>query len=305
MITLFEGQDSQGSYSKFKDFVDDYMKKNPTSSIKVFDCGIDESKIIIQSLRQCSLFFAKECIVIKRIEVSDKLLVDGLINEGLKSGKEIIVWADKKVPVSTIFYKNLIKKGVIISSSGLDKSDYVSWIIEKFQKNSKNISYEAAKLLAEKQSYSVSLMKNEIDKLSVLEESTIDIKPIEKFVCPHIQYEIWGLISNIEKNNKSNSMRDLTELIDLGNDPMQIFYMIVREFRIISEVKLLKNSGYSNAEISRLCGLKPFVVNKVSSCSFSIDELTRIYEKLLNIDTQVKRSELDIELALVLFLKVL
>jgi len=76
---------------------------------------------------------------------------------------------------------------------------------------------------------------------------------------------------------------------------MQIFFMIVRQFRILISLQDLAKRNLPQSEIAKQLKLHPFVVqNSIPQArNFSADELKRAYAQLLEIDTGVKTGKLS------------
>ena len=79
--------------------------------------------------------------------------------------------------------------------------------------------------------------------------------------------------------------------------------MIAYQFRNLLTIKELQNTQPYGA-IAKKSGLHPFVVQKsYYLCSqFSIEQLKKIYQKIFQVDSDIKTGKIDSELALDLLL---
>jgi DNA polymerase-3 subunit delta len=76
--------------------------------------------------------------------------------------------------------------------------------------------------------------------------------------------------------------------------------MIVRQFRIMIQVKELNGQGLNQQEIAAKLKLHRFVVKKAvrQAMNFSMEQLEAIYRKLLETDIAIKTGQMDEVLAL-------
>ena len=101
------------------------------------------------------------------------------------------------------------------------------------------------------------------------------------------------------RNGKRASLL-LQQKLNEGTDPLYLFSMFVRQFRLLIQVKELADAGYRPQGIAREIKQHSFVVGKLfqQARGFSMAELEQIYEHLLDIDIAVKTGEADIRTAL-------
>ncbi|MDP1884481.1 MAG: DNA polymerase III subunit delta, partial [Candidatus Moranbacteria bacterium] len=91
------------------------------------------------------------------------------------------------------------------------------------------------------------------------------------------------------------------EHLKKGDDPFYVFSMYVYQFRIILKVADLDGQYHGNDyAIAQASGLHPFVVKKSLSQvrNFPMAKLKEIYQKLSDLDTQIKTGRIDIRVAL-------
>jgi DNA polymerase-3 subunit delta len=84
------------------------------------------------------------------------------------------------------------------------------------------------------------------------------------------------------------------------DDPIRLFGMIVRQFRMLLVTKELAKDGVDEQEIARRLKVFPFVARKLIGQvrNFSHQELTDIYHQLREIDLSIKTGKIDGDTAL-------
>ena len=80
--------------------------------------------------------------------------------------------------------------------------------------------------------------------------------------------------------------------------------MIAYQFRNLLSIKEMQELQKPYGMIAKLCGLHPFVVQKsYYLCNqFSIEQLKKIYQKVFQVDSDIKTGKIEAELALDLLL---
>ena len=93
----------------------------------------------------------------------------------------------------------------------------------------------------------------------------------------------------------------LRRLLEDG-DPLPLFGMIVRQFRLLIQVRELldENPGLSIDEMASEIGVHPFPIKKITPQAklFNLPQLKRIFHQLSELDQAIKTGRLDDELAL-------
>ncbi len=97
-------------------------------------------------------------------------------------------------------------------------------------------------------------------------------------------------------------MRLLHNLLD-EMDPLQIYSMILRQFRLLIQTRELQDNGGTLDEVTRTLNLHPYVGKKIFNQAqrFSLAELEAIYRDLFEMDERIKTGRVEPDLALEAF----
>lgn len=181
--------------------------------------------------------------------------------------------------------------------------------IKTFVKNTFNdykISNNDIDLLIERVGNNLSILNNEIEKIKIYKNDNkqITTNDIIDLTTKSIDTDIFKFIDNIINKNKSEVLETYNELIKLGEEPIKIIVMLANQFRLMYQVKGLTKKGYSEKDIAKLLDIHPYRV-KLSlgkSKSFSDDKLLNILKQLADLDSDIKRGNIDKYLGLELFI---
>jgi DNA polymerase-3 subunit delta len=105
----------------------------------------------------------------------------------------------------------------------------------------------------------------------------------------------------VVEGSKKDALLLLHQHLEKGEDPFYLFSMLVYQLRNMLKIADLKeNFGYPEREISRVSDMHPFVVRKTLNQirNFSFAKLTKLYQKLSQLDVMMKTGKIEAELAL-------
>jgi DNA polymerase-3 subunit delta len=177
------------------------------------------------------------------------------------------------------------------------------WIHKRVEQKQGHISREAAHLLAVNAGNNLDILDNELDKLVAFKdngEGTIELVDV-LHLSPYVaEANIFDLVDALGNRNGKRASLLLQQKLNEGTDPLYLFSMFVRQFRLLIQVKELADAGYRPQGIAREIKQHSFVVGKLfqQARGFSMAELEQIYEHLLDIDIAVKTGEADMRTAL-------
>jgi len=134
---------------------------------------------------------------------------------------------------------------------------------------------------------------------------TISLTDVKLFLPEKVDDSIFNLVDAIVAKQPKNVFKMIQEQYRKGEDATFIFAMILRQFRIILELRDLfdREDNLPSDIIAKRLSLHPFVVKKSLPLikRYSLDELKKIYHQLLEIDIKTKTGRGDQEILLDLF----
>ena len=109
------------------------------------------------------------------------------------------------------------------------------------------------------------------------------------------QGDLFGMVDALAAGESKRAIVELHRLINRGKAPLELFGMIVRQFRLMIELKELTEQGLTSAQAAERLSLHPFVADKTSkqAHAFSMAQLEAIYRRLLEIDMQIKTGQAE------------
>jgi DNA polymerase-3 subunit delta len=113
------------------------------------------------------------------------------------------------------------------------------------------------------------------------------------------QGNIFAMVDALGNQNGRLAQGMLHRLLE-QQDPISIFGMVVRQFRLLLLTREILDGGENMGDIARLLKVPPFVADKLVSQArrFSAPVLEAIYHRLMEIDEAIKTGKVPGDLAL-------
>jgi len=305
MIYFLYGPDSFRSRQKLNEIIEGYKKVHKSGLNLIYiDAREVDFKNFYSNFKITSMFAEKKLIILKNVFLAKSVKFQEEFLANLKTIKElkdiVIIYEDDAVDQRTKFFKELKKKVKCQEFEVLQPAMVAKWIFAEFGNKGIKINADANALLLSFAGNNLWRLSNEINKLANYKKNGIITKEdIELLVKPNIESDIFKTIDALASKNKKEALALLHKHLDNGDNILYLFSMIAYQFRNLLTIKELmeKRKSLSGS------GLHPFVVKKTSYLcgSFNLDQLKDIYQKIFEIDSDIKTGKIDAELALDLF----
>lgn len=175
------------------------------------------------------------------------------------------------------------------------------WIVKRTRKYEGEINRRAAAYLAQIVGSDLRLLDQEIRKLvTYAGAEEISLEDVKQLVPYAQEAIIFDLVDALGHRNGGTAAVTLQQLLEAGEHPMGILGMIVRQFRLLIQVKELSQAGENANSIARILQLHPYPAGKLyrQARNFTADQLEKIYRHLLATDAQIKTGEITPVVAL-------
>lgn len=192
--------------------------------------------------------------------------------------------------------------GHISTFDGPGRGELAGWIAKRVEAKGATIERAAADALAMAVGDDLRLMDSEIEKLTVYAgiERPITTADVELLVPYAGTANVFAMVDAIGRRDGRTALRLLHKLLDENAAPLYLLSMIVRQFRILIQVKELSAKGLATSTIAKQAKLHPFVAEKAQrqAMNFSMGQLEAIYARLLETDLAIKTGQMGDVLAL-------
>ena len=213
---------------------------------------------------------------------------------------------DKRIKIN----KNIKKIGKIAELQPPKYNDLDRWIKEKFSAYDKKVGKKAVALLEDMFNNNLQRLENEIKKIVTynIDRDLIRYENIREVISRDRLLEdniIFSLTDALSEKKKKKAVKILNEMINAGDSPMMILAMIVRQLRLLLQVKVLKKKGKNYKRIAKILKQHPYPIKKCYSQgdNFTEKELEKLMERFLEANHDIvtgkyKNKKMALEMAL-------
>jgi len=172
-----------------------------------------------------------------------------------------------------------------------DQKDMPGWIMRKAVEQKGAFTKSAAATLAEMVGSDTLLARQEIEKLLMYVDF---LRPVDAadvaLLCSGGSGDVFEMVDAIGRKNSPLALRQLHTLLE-HNEPQGLFFMIVRQFRLLIQLRESIDDGGDLEDASReFQRWLPLEELKRQAARFPMAELEAIYQQLVEMDEAVKTS---------------
>lgn len=299
-IFLFTGENHSALQEKLRHWEKSFIEKHTASNLDRFETVTAKDLPNIVNALETEPFLAeKRMIILKGLPASsekdDKLDTEQL-EKALESLSEatVLIFVSPKPDKRSRLFKLLSKIATIESFDLLQGAELKGWISQQFGRQGKKISSSAVDLLIFLVGQEPARLGQEIEKLCLLEREEISNLDVEACVPPTPEAKLFKTLDMIGNSSPRAIMKSLDQLARSGEEMMMVFFMIVRQFRLLIQIRSLLDKDASPGEVQKRVKLAPFQVTMLSrqAKSFTMAQLKQVYRQLTDIDLQIKTGKI-------------
>lgn len=319
MIIFLHGADTFRSHRLLQEMKNKFIKDTDkdASSLSMLSGTTTSLKEIAEKVNTGSLFVKKRLVVIENIFKNKKTkifieLIDYLkkfsapedniiifIDEELNS-KEKPLKADAKK-----LFTFLGKQKFVQEFKALSNLQLLSFIKKECEIYGKEMSGGAGSLLINYTNGDLWLLASEIKKLAFYSQNKIISEADVKEMCVGaVNEDIFALTDALSSKNKAQALKLLEEQYAAGLSDEYLIAMLIRQFKILLQIRTTIDNNLSPSETASLLKLHPYVIKKglTQARNFSADLLKNYLNQLIRLDFSNKNglSEIKTELMLLI-----
>jgi len=207
----------------------------------------------------------------------------------------LVMVAGEKIDTRRRIVKAIRKVGQVIGFAPLKGMELARWIEQEFKEKGKKIQRSAVDYLSAAIGNNLAVLDKEIEKIVTYVDNTpfVSLDDVVQTVSSSGSLSVFEVVDAVAKRQAFTAVLKLRELVRTGEPELKILFMLVRQIRIMLQIKTLTGKGYGEKQIASRLSLHPFVAKKgFQQCrNFSCEELVRILEYLLEADISIKTGK--------------
>ncbi|GEK88023.1 DNA polymerase III, delta subunit [Alkalibacterium putridalgicola] len=202
--------------------------------------------------------------------------------------------------------KTLLKSAEVIDVTPASEKDTADYLKSYCQSSGYSMSRESFERLLQLTDRNLSKAKNELDKLMVyhIEDKEISMESIDKLVSKSLEQNIFELNERVLKKNVKQSIELYQDLLHQKEDPIKILALMISQFRLLLQVKILRKKGYQQADIAGILKIHPYRVKLALQTEkrFKQEILSQAHRYLITADYEIKSGKVNAEMQIELFI---
>lgn len=209
----------------------------------------------------------------------------------------VVVFVQSSPDKRKSFYKKLTSKAEVREFKSLSGTPLNAWIQNRVGQKGARMDTITAEHLISLAGQDLWRLSQEADKLASHSlGGVITRSDVDQLVIPSLEANVFSLTDALGLKDRKKAIHHLHRSLAAGENLRQVFYMIVRQFRL-----LLQGYGYREAHSNQTpvafaaaLKLHPFVAKNTLSQlqNFEGKELKDAYARLLEIDMDMKTSRI-------------
>lgn len=308
---LIYGEEDYLINQKINEIIGKVNEKNDYE-LEKFDLVIDQMEEIIVCNDSMSLFSEKKIIVISNIDkimtavVKDEKKQELLIGILNSNNSNVIILVNSSLDERKKITKELKKITQVYKFDKLKDNDLISHITSYVKNKNINISVSDISKLINKTTNDLYIVHNELSKLELILDDTRKISSgmIDEFVCDYSELDTFGLLDAVMAKDKIKAINMLNVMVDESYEVISLVALIASQVRLLIQIKVLKEEGYSQEEMTTFLKIHPFRIKKALGIekNFSKKKLMNMLSLLGQLDMDIKSIEIDPKVRLELFI---
>ncbi|MBK0348338.1 DNA polymerase III subunit delta [Aerococcaceae bacterium zg-ZJ1578] len=214
----------------------------------------------------------------------------------------IVIWRveseqlDKRKKVSKAFLKDV----TVVDATAMKQDEVERFVTQHVKGLSLSMTDDARKELLQRVQYRLSDAMNEINKLEqyALSGKAINKDVVRQLVPRSLESNVFELSNAIMAKQLAKATQIYEDLLLMRNEPIALHALMISQFRLLIQVKLLAAAGRLEHEIATQLGVHAYRVKLAlqSARRYPLAQLTAFYEQLIKTDFQMKTSFGDKEI---------
>lgn len=262
-------------------------------NFEAVEVGYDDIESALARVQTLPLGAEKRILLIRNAQSLNSTQTN-LLKEYLekRASTSSVILAGVGIESKQRLYKLASTYGKVIELGEYTKREYPSLVRSILAEKGKVISNKALAYLLESVGYDLNAIEGAIEKINLCfeEKKRIELEDVVPLISPSVEHSIFELVDQVAIGDTNQSLKLLYNLLRERKEEQDIFFLLVRQFRLLLLYQALQEKRVSPKEIGNYLKVKPFLVERLRNQArrYSLKELKEIYRNLLECDLAMK-----------------
>lgn len=193
--------------------------------------------------------------------------------------------------------KQLYKQAEIIDVSPLKPTQLTQYVQQSIHARGYRLQDGAFKLLIERTDYNLTHIMSELEKLYLYhaDESVITRQSVSQLVSQSLESNIFDINRLVLSQQANEAIQVFHDLLLQKEEPLKLLAIMLGQFRLLLQVKILRTKGYQQGEIAKLINTHPYRVKLASNMERQFNQtiLSQAYQRLIDTEYKIKTGQVD------------
>jgi DNA polymerase-3 subunit delta len=270
-------------------------------AVEAYDASGTSPETIISACNSFSLFGEGPFVVLKNLDAwnaAQKAVVVDYLQDP-SPGADLILLG-KKLGSREKLLSAVKKSGEVHTFEQPKGKALVGWVVGYAKKLGLDLPEEVAEDLTQRCSGDKMRLIQETEKLAIyVGEDTATHEDVAALCPPDVQSNIFAFVDALASGERDRALRLLEDLINTGEPPLRLTFMVRRQFQLVARSRALLQRGASQKEVASQLKVPPFVARKLEEQGRKLNEedLERALNLVLGMESGLKGgSDLSDEL---------
>ncbi|WP_199774985.1 DNA polymerase III subunit delta [Lactobacillus sp. CBA3606] len=202
--------------------------------------------------------------------------------------------------------KSLKKQATIVEINQVSEHDTQKYVQSELTAKKISIDPDALQALVSRTDGQLGLIMAQLPKLMIYaaQSQRIDLPAVDALVTKSLTQNVFDLVNNVLRYQTQAAVELYHELVTAQEAPLKINAILLGQFRLLLQVKILARAGYSQGSLASTLKVHPYRVKLALQTvrQFNQPALRAAYLGLLQTEVQMKTTQRDPELLFELFM---
>ena len=274
-------------------------------AVEGYDAAGTSPESVVSACNSFSLFGEGPFVVLRNLDAwnaaQKAVVVDYLQNPS--PGADLILLG-KKLGSRERLLSAVKKSGEVHNFEQPKGKALVRWVVGHAKKLGLDLPEEVAEDLTERCSGDKMRLIQETEKLALyVGDSTATHEDVAALCPPDVQSNIFAFVDSLAAGERDRALKLLEDLINTGEPPLRLTFMIRRQFQLVARARALLERGTPQKEVASLLKVPPFVARKLEEQGrkLAAEDLERALNLVLGLESGLKggsglSDELQVEM---------
>lgn len=274
-------------------------------AVEGYDAAGTSPETIVSACNSFSLFGEGPFVVLRNLDAwnaAQKAIVVDYLQDP-SPGADLILLG-KKLGARERLLSAVKKNGEVYNFEQPKGKALIRWVVGHAKKLGLDLPEDVAEDLTNRCSGDKMRLIQETEKLALyVGDGTANHDDVAALCPPDVQSNIFAFVDSLAAGEQDRALRLLEDLINTGEPPLRLTFMIRRQFQLVARASALLQRGTPQKEVASLLKVPPFVARKLEEQGRKLDgeDLERAMNLVLGLESGLKggsnlSDELQVEM---------